>query len=213
MSRIISLRRRRPNLVDLYVPRESGVASWEFSASTSFYDSSPTLLQAMNYNGFKSASVPLAAMGPDFTAYKDKVRFVFDPEDYDPTLDDTTPFWLYLTTKDGAGSVVTSYAPHLILPYASTPNRAYNITGSIPDTATYEIQLPGLTANQSVQVDGTAFVTVAFGENEDGFKVFGTDSGLDFSGTWQEFTQMFITASAGSTDVWMSFRLVNSLSL
>jgi len=212
MSRIISLRRRRPNLVDLYVPREPGVVSWSFSASATFHDSTPTLLKAMDYNGFKSESVPLSAMGPDFTAYKDKVRFVFDPEDFDPTLDDATPFWLYLTTTDTTGATV-DYAPHLILPYSSTPNRAYNIKATIPDTAQYEIQLPGLTANQSVQVAGSNYVELAFGATEDGFKVYGTSTGLDFSGTWQEFTQMFITASAGSTDIWMSFRLVNSLSL
>ncbi len=210
MSRIISLRRRRPNLVDLYVPRTPGVVSWAFSTSTTFFDSSPTPAQTMNYTGFRTKDVPLAAMGPDFTAYKDKVRWVFDPTEYG--LNDGQPFWLYLTTTDTTGATV-DYAPHLILPFASTPNRAYNIAGTIPTTDTYELQLPGLTANQSVQVDGAASVTVAFDELGDGFKVFGTDAGLDFSGTWQEFTQMFVTASDADTDVWMSFRLVNSLSL
>ena len=210
MSRVISLNRRRPNLIDLSVRPSSGTGSIRFSVAANF-DAAPVPFATIPVYGYKSKSI--SGAGAISNISKGQTRFIFDPDDYIatvPALADAKPFWLSIAEIPFGGAAGPESAPHLVLPFASTPNRMFTISGNVAGTTT-EIQLPQTVSNPLFQVS-TADLLVGFEPDGTTFKVIQVATyGFDYSASFPMFSQLFMKSSGAGSKIEATFRLVNSL--
>lgn len=87
MPRSISVTRRKPDLIDLFVDRRPDVIAYEFSVADNF-DTTPVVFQEIPIYGYASPSVRgdattnkyAGAIGQPYR--RNKTRFVFAPSDY-----------------------------------------------------------------------------------------------------------------------------------
>lgn len=169
MARSISIYRRKPNLVDLFIRQRPGIREYQFKAGTNFDDAAPTLFATVPSCGMKSVSVP------DDTGFVDgqfrgMTRFRFNPADYVatvPAVNDALNLFVKFAPVTIAGVVGPDEAYHMILPSNPVgPQRPIIISGSAPNEAdlahSLELQLPMLCNNWEIQVNGGAIVYVAF---------------------------------------------------
>lgn len=210
MARVISITRRRVGMVDISLQNNPAAESYDFSAASNF-DAVPTSFQVVPARiGYKSSSVIDNAFNDN--RFKGKTRFIFDPSDYTtsvPAVDDTKPFWVNVTQNNFDGSSVTS-SLHLVLPYSTTPNRAYNLVGNL-DTSVLELQLPQLSNAMYFTVDGTDNAFMSFDENGTEFKVPNLSTDFQsFFNTLPSFTQLFLRGSASPTSINVALRMVNN---
>ena len=139
-ARQFSIRRRRPNIVDIDTPFIAGVDGYRIKWATNF-DVSPftTFLTAPNTGYLDSSINPRVIESQPVTG---KVRMVFNPATFG--IPDAAPFWLRFCTVTG-GMEGTLGAPTLVL----TDNSHHGvgivaISGTAPFVAPLQIDLPGL---------------------------------------------------------------------
>ena len=77
MARSISIYRRRPQLVDLYLRQRPGIAAYQFKAANNFDVAVPVLFQTVPAQGFRSATVPDDTGFTD-RQFRDTTRFRFN---------------------------------------------------------------------------------------------------------------------------------------
>lgn len=111
MTRTITVSRRRPGIVDTYVPKVYGVAGYRLKAATNFDVAFTTILTSTNV-GFVGDGVDRRVI--DTQPLQNRVRFVWNPTDYG--LDDTQPVWVKLYHVNGGGVETEMSAPTLITP-------------------------------------------------------------------------------------------------
>jgi hypothetical protein len=210
MARSLSLHKRRRGIMDITLRVRPGVKEYQFAAAANF-DAAFTKFETVPAAGLLTpGALNSESSGSQFRGL---TRFLFNPDDYTAgvaAVDDMKPFWIQVTPVDWAGAPGAAEAPHLFLPYSSTPNRAYNVSGTI-STSTFEIQLPGLSSGAVIEVDGADNVYVAFDPNGDEFRVPSLSVDYaDYHSYSQTFSQLFLRGSALSTAFHASLRLVNS---
>lgn len=160
MNRLFSMTRRRPNLVDLMIPRIANVDGYRIETATSFNGSWTTRITAP-VAGYVDPAVNIAsgvaqnlAIGPNGPP----VRIVFNPATYG--LTDTLSFWMRFVPVAG-GTPGTAGAPTLVLPDAANHGLGIvTIRGTAPvgadSTASLQLDLPRLMSDLRVNnEDGT----------------------------------------------------------
>jgi len=137
--RLFSIRRRRPNIVDIDTPFVNGVDGYRIKWATNFDAVFTTFLTAPN-TGYLDPSInPRVIESQPVTG---KVRMVFNPVTY--TITDTIPFWLRFCTVIGGVEDAVG-APTLVL----TDNSHHGvgiviIKGTAPAAFPLQLDLPGL---------------------------------------------------------------------
>lgn len=213
MPRVFSLNRRRKNLLDITIPSKAGIGSYQFAVSNNF-DGMFSDFQVVPSAGYRSRSVVESAQSS--LGFRGLTRFLLDPDDYvmmHPELDDTKPFWFTVAEIPYGGAAGTPSAPHLVLPYNTTPNLGFNIAGSVSGSVT-EIQLPMLVSNIIIDVVGPDDLNLAYEENGTIFTI-PVNAGLDIEywSTYHTTGQLFLSSSGMDTEFKAAFRLMNSLAL
>lgn len=111
MERTLTVSRRRPGIVDTYVPRVNGVVGYRLKAAANFDGVFATILTSTNV-GFVGPGVDQRTLETQPTT--GRVRFVWNPTDYG--LDDTAHLWVILYHVDAASVETQVSAPTLVLP-------------------------------------------------------------------------------------------------
>lgn len=209
MARSFSVYRRRPGLMDITVRSRPGVSGFRFKAASNF-DAAFSLFQFVPSAGLIKPSLDT---GMSDSQFRGLTRFLFNPSDYTgtvPAVDDTKPFWIRIAPVSLSGVVGPDEAIHLVLPFSSTPNRAYNIAGDVGLTSV-ELQLPLQSSNPIFEVPGSNSLFLAFDPN--GYEFMVPNMGVDFSdyrAAFQTFSEIHVRGSAAPTKFYASFRLLSS---
>lgn len=148
MIRQFSMTRRRPNLVDLLIPRQNGVDGYRIQSAPNFTGAWTTRITAP-VQGYVDPAINLALLEPQNLnpgPFGPPVRIVFNPATF--SLTDTANFWLRFVPVSG-GAAGTPAAPTLVLPAdANKGTGIITIQGTAPNgadsTAALQIDLPGL---------------------------------------------------------------------
>lgn len=230
MARILSLYRRRPNLIDVNL--QSGpfapsavatgkvAASYDFQVSSNFDGTFTTFQNVPASGGYRSPTAQDPVAGFDSEQFSQSrtpylTRFKFNPVDYmtggavntvftTRGVSDLTPIWIKIVKNNQDGTSDPASAPHMILPYASTPNRTVLIAGVAPDVGSLatslEIQLPMQVNNIQVQNTGGANLFVAFEPTGAEWTVFPLST--EFENLYETFTatsQIFVRGNGATT--------------
>lgn len=194
MARVLTLQRRRANLVDLTLPVQAGVSSYIFSVSSNF-DASPSAFDTVPAGtGKVTPSARSSVINAE--SYRGLTRFAFAPSDYTSpaAMNDSLPMWFSVQSVPVVGAGVSSSpgaasAKHLVLPYSSQPDRPVVISGSAPSatniSGSLELQLPLQCRNLMIQTVGsaTAGLWVAF-------EPFGPEMFVPLSSTFGTYTEL-----------------------
>jgi len=115
-TRPLSVIRRRPNLVDILVPKDPAVQGYRLQGALNFDIAFTTMLTAPISSGHLDPAVDRRKLHT--VNNPDHIRIVFDPQTYNagaPNLVDANQFWLKYQPVDFAGAPGTASAPMLIL--------------------------------------------------------------------------------------------------
>jgi len=142
-DRLFSVVRRRPNMVDIIVPKIQGVEGYRFLSSLNFDGTFNTLFTAPIASGYLDQNINPAVLSS--VPGSSLVRCVFDPATFSGVpwnLVDTQPFWLKFQPVPG-----TAGAPSLLLPDSAHHGTGrVTISGTAPDESSVadslEIHLP-----------------------------------------------------------------------
>lgn len=136
-SRLFSVNRRRPNIVDVYTPYVAGVDGYRLKKATNFDAVFAAFLTAPN-TGYRDPSINPNVIESQPTTGT-SVRIVFNPATY--AITDTTSFWMQLARVVGGAEVLVG-APTLILPDSYLHGTGIvTIAGSAPGTV-LQLDLP-----------------------------------------------------------------------
>ncbi len=160
MSRMFSVPRRRPGIVDLYANFVAGAELYRVYWATNFDVAVPwTQIVQCGPVGFFDDAVPRAKIEAQPTVGK-YIRIVFDPRTY--AITDTAPFWLRVATV--TGGVETLGEATLLLPEdAHHGVGVVVLAGTAPVAAPLQIDLPRLMSDIRISNDdgaGGNFMTV-----------------------------------------------------
>jgi hypothetical protein len=203
MARSISIYRRKPNLVDLFVRQRPGVEAYQFKAGTNFDDALPTLFETVPAQGMKSVSVPDDTGFVD-SQFRGTTRFRFNPADYTtgvPAVDDAKNLFIKIAPVTG-GIAGPDEAYHMILPFAPVgPQRSIIISGAVPAAAglsgSLELQLPMLCNNFEFQVDTGANLYLAFDPAGAEWQIAPVGANFtNFSKVYPSISQIFVRGDA-----------------
>jgi len=182
--------------VDLVVPQEDGIASYQYSYATNF-DQSFTDFELVPRSGKKSLSV--VENGFVDSRYKNQSRFLFDPSDY--SIDDNAPFFVKVTPIDNAGNTGTTSSMHLILPYNTTPNRGFILSGSV---------LP-MQVNDFNLINTHSSNDLYFSMEPGGYELLvKANSAYEVRKIYSDMTQLFLRGSGGAASISAMFTLLNN---
>jgi hypothetical protein len=207
MARSISIYRRRPNLVDLFVRQRPDIGSFQFKAGTNFDDAAPALFETVPSRGMKSISVP-DDTGLVDSQFKGMTRFRFNPADYTvavPAVNDSKNMFIKIAPVTTAGVVGPDEAYHMILPFAPVgPQRSIVIHGVAPNVAalanSLELQLPMLCNNFEFQVDTGNNLCVAFDPAGAEWIVYPVAGNfVNFAKVYPNISQIFVRGDAATS--------------
>lgn len=210
MARTLSIFRRKPGLVHVFLPSRPDIAAYRFEAASNF-DQAFTLFETVPTYGKKSLSVP--DIGNIGSQYRGQTHFLFNPADYIvavPAVDDTKPFFIRIAQVSNSGVVSASEAMHMVLPPLLTPNRTLTLSGTATLTVT-EIQLPMLCNNMRFQNNGANNLLVSTELNgaQSIIPPIST-SGINLTTTYENVSQLFVSSAAGTTTFNALFALRNN---
>ncbi len=114
MNRIMSVIRRRPNLVDMLLPKLADVHTYRLKWAANFDGSFTTFIDSTRI-GFYDDSIPRGKV--ELQPTQEQVRIVFDPATY--SIPDTAHIWLQLWTLSGGDPEAQQSASTLLLPDTS----------------------------------------------------------------------------------------------
>jgi hypothetical protein len=126
--------RRRPNLVDMLIPREIG-RTYKLQKATACTGAWTDL--AVVTNGYVEPSIDRAVLHS--VPNRNTIRVVFDPDQH--TLTDTSTFWLRLVTDAGLGTEEISPVAPVLPDSWYQGNQMFVFEGTAPATALH-IYLP-----------------------------------------------------------------------
>ena len=116
ITRPFTVVRRRPNILDLLIPKQTGVKGYRLQAAPNFDDTFITILTADISSGYLDSNVNAASL--QALNNPNQIRVVFDPQTFfTPTgIQDTKNFWMKFVPVDFSGTPGTASSPCLILP-------------------------------------------------------------------------------------------------
>lgn len=157
MSRLFSVPRRRPNLVDLLIPNSNaaGTRSYLVYADANFDSTFMAPIITSTCMGYLDPVVDQSKLN---SQPGNNVRIVFDPATYG--LPDDAYIWLKVALKDGAGVQTDISPPTLMLPDSAHHGvGVITLHGSAPS---------GNDVGDSLQIDFGMLMTEVRIHNEDG---------------------------------------------
>ena len=196
MLRQFSMTRRRPNHVDLLIPRQSGVDGYRIQSSPNF-DGAWTTAFTAPVGGYVDPAIDLtvvATLNTPTNAYGPAVRCIFNPVTY--SLTDTAAFWLRFVPVT-AGAAGTPGAPTLVLPDASNHGTGLVVIhgtapSAVSSAGSLQIDLPSLAQDFRIHNEEVArSLYVAFEQD-------GAEIQCQFGAT-EQFTSM----AAAQSSLWV----------
>jgi hypothetical protein len=148
MSRLYSVLRRRPRLIDILVPKQPGIKTYTLMSALNFDQTFNDMVSADVSSGYLDRNVDRNVL--QATNNLDAIRIVFDPQSFSSapwSLDDNKAFWLKLKTTTFGGVDSTPTPPQLILPESKLRgDTRVAISGEAPSavdvSGSLEIDLP-----------------------------------------------------------------------
>jgi hypothetical protein len=115
-TRPFNVVRRRPNILDLLIPKQANVKGYRLQAATNFDATFTTILTADISSGYLDPAVDRNKLNA--LNNPNQIRVVFDPQTFfTPTgIEDSKQFWLKFVPVNFAGVPGTASSPCLILP-------------------------------------------------------------------------------------------------
>lgn len=187
MTRLLSIRRRRPHLVDVWTPKVEGVDGYRLKWAANFSSAPTTILTSTNA-GFADPSVKRNVV--EAQALGDQVRIVFDPTSY--SIPDEVSFWLQLVPVTG-GTEGTPGAMTLVLPGGMGNSSLVTIAGT--PTGTQQLDLPMV---RDIQIQNAAPITIATESGGAAFTVPGSASEAHSLGFLGQQSTLYVTGGAFS---------------
>ena len=171
LTRPISVVRRRPNLLDIIIPKDSGTQGYRLDTASNFDGSFTTILTADISSGYLDPNLVRAQKHLTLQALNNRghVRVTFDPASF--SLTDSQQFWLKFVPVDYSGTPGTPSSPMLILPEEKLRgDSVVVVTGSAPDGATVANSLPLLLPfrSQDLTIRNNSSSNSLFVATEDG---------------------------------------------
>lgn len=194
MNRLFSIRRRRPHLVDVWVPKIAGIDGYRLKWSTSFDTALTTIITSTNV-GFLDSNVNRAVV--ETQPLGEQVRIVFDPTTY--SITDDVAFWLQLYPMIGAAEQ-TPGARTLVLPGAMGNRSLITLAGT--PSGTQQLDLPMV---RDVKMANAAAVTVATESGGAGFIVPGSATDIHDLGFLGMVSTLYLTGGALSMTATLAF--------
>lgn len=160
ITRPLTVVRRRPNLLDLVVPKNPATQGYRLRAATNFDATFTTILTADISSGYLDRNLVLNQKHLTLQALNNRnhVRITFDPQTFNgvASIVDSSPFWLRFQPVDFAGSPGAESAPMLILPEDKLRgDTVIQIAGNAPNAATVagslQLLLPFRSQNISIR--------------------------------------------------------------
>lgn len=147
ITRPLTVVRRRPNLLDLLVPKEPDVQGYRLQASTTFSGGFVNILTADISSGYLDRNLVLNQKHLTLQALNNRnhVRIAFDPQTFNgvASIEDGNQFWLKFVPVDFAGTPGTASDPMLILPEEKLRgDSVVVIAGTAPSGADVGASLP-----------------------------------------------------------------------
>lgn len=213
MARAFSVYRRRPHYVDLLLPFDSSIATWEFQGSD-FFDGTYTTFATIGANGYRTPGI----FSSDYidSQFRGKVRFLFDPDFYsaiNPKVVDDDSFWVKVITTTKAGVVNPASGAQVILPYVAIPYRTFVLEGTALNATepnAQEIQLPMLCRNFNIQNNGGVDILIKFEPYGDEYNVTPVASdGINYLTVSQTISQIYLRGDGGNAEFRASFEIHN----
>ena len=161
MKRLFSIRRRRPNYVDLWAPKIAGADSYRLKWASAFSAVPTTIIETSNV-GYLDPNVDRAIVEPE--PVNGGVRMVFDPASF--SIIDSSSFWLQLVPVTGAVEGDAG-AMTLVLPAFVRHHSLVTIMGT--PVGIQQLDLPTL---RDVRVESAAAVNIAIEESGAIFTAF-----------------------------------------
>lgn len=162
--RLISIYRRKPNLVDILIPRQANADRYRLKWANNFDVSPFATFITSEKTGFRDVNVDDATV---VTVHGDYVRIVFNPATY--SIPDDQVFWIKFFPVDFSGVEGSGTPPLMVL----TPDPGgsyfpqYVITGNAPNVGTLatalEIHFPR--QMRDLRLQNTASMYMAFDPN------------------------------------------------
>lgn len=200
MNRLFSIRRRRPNIVDLDTPKIAGVDGYRLKWAQNFDDMFADILTSTNV-GFIDDNVNRMVI--EGQPVQGKVRIVFDPDTY--SITDTSAFWLKFVPVTG-GVEGTPGAPTLVLP--STANHGVGIVviaGTAPSAGPLQLDLPRIMQDiRFVNQDGANNLLVASEEGGPQYAIL-PEVGEQTYGLMGTQGTIYVQGESGDVDFSASF--------
>jgi hypothetical protein len=115
-TRPFNVVRRRPNILDLLIPKQTSVKGYRLQAATNFDATFTTILTADISSGYLDPAVDRNKLNA--LNNPNHIRVVFNPQTFfTPTgIEDSKQFWLKFVPVDYSGTPGTASSPCLILP-------------------------------------------------------------------------------------------------
>lgn len=173
-TRPLTVVRRRPNLLDLVIPKDPDTRGYRLQASTTFSGGFTTILTADISSGYLDANVDRRKLhsinNPNY------IRIVFDPDTFNGVagISDANQFWVKFVPIDFSGSPGAASNPMLLLPEEKLRgDSVVVISGTAPSGASVANSLPLLLPFRAQQVtvrnqesSVTLFLATEVGGNE-----------------------------------------------
>lgn len=197
MAKSLSVYRRKPALVDLFLVSRSTAKAYIFKYAANF-DVGFIPIQTVPQSGFRS---PQAFDSGPAEGFRGRTRFTFNPLDYG--MDDAKPIWLRIQQVNVDGTLGSDEAMHLILPYNPQGRKAVVLAGTAPIGAalvnSLELQLQHQMQSIELQNNGAADLFVAFEPGGPEFKVTPLSTGFtNLSVNYPTISQLFVRGTAAT---------------
>jgi hypothetical protein len=143
-DRLFSVVRRRKNLVDMIMPKQSGVVGYRVQGATNFDATFQTMFTAPISSGYVGEGINTAVLN---SIPGDYIRAVFDPDKFSALgLADNQHMWLRFVPVDVAGTPGTPGAASLVLTADDHAYGRVTISGGAPNEVSVadsqELHLP-----------------------------------------------------------------------
>ena len=197
-TRLVSVHRRKPGLIDILTPFTSGIEQYRLSWAPNFDQTFTDFLDAPPH-GYRDASVDIMKLE---VLQGRRCRIVLDPTTF--SIPDDATFWMTLSHIVG-GVVTNATAPLMILP----PHQSHHtltIAGSAPPT---EIQLDLPRTMTDVSLVAEDDLLVRFGPNEAQLAMY-ADTNVNKLTTRGGIASVFIQGNGKTSPFSMTFTSMSS---
>jgi uncharacterized protein YodC (DUF2158 family) len=192
-TRLFSILRRKPGLVDFVAPLRDGVSAYRLKTDTTPVGAFATTLVTVPMTGFME---PELAGAQHVIQPGNNVRIIFKPSKY--SLPDSGAFWLKLVYINAAGTEMSDPAPSAPT-FISPPNEGPMQTGftAVAPASALRIDLPTVDNFRIRNLEAARNLVVAFQEGGPEATVYQASDSTGITGT---VSSIWINGSGGTAN-------------